>query len=249
MVNLVNSPGKTQRIMRDATVSRMILKDFFDAAQIMDAKRYFAGSLGEISLRASGGKMLVSSRGFPLGRLNEAAMLTVGLQGNWKTTGLNLPEHAGWHRAVYANSGAKVAVLCQPVNACIMANKGRLPDKDVFIEAEQWLGDVQLVARMSCAWMQHCRRRVRCWRPVWVFLRGERKRMNCWLGSSCLSAAARSGSSRAALFNNNLLTDIFGYSKIVQPAWRGSSVVEQGTHKPLVVSSNLTLAIYFYLKI
>ena len=145
MVNLVNSPGKTQRIMRDATVSRMILKDFFDAAQIMDAKRYFAGSLGEISLRASGGKMLVSSRGFPLGRLNEAAMLTVGLQGNWKTTGLNLPEHAGWHRAVYANSGAKVVVLCQPVNACIMANKGRLPDKDVFIEAEQWLGDVQLV--------------------------------------------------------------------------------------------------------
>ena len=145
MVNLVNSPGKTQRIMRDATVSRMILKDFFDAAQIMDAKKYFAGSLGEISLRASGGKMLVSSRGFPLGRLNEAAMLTVGLQGNWKTTGLNLPEHAGWHRAVYANSGAKVAVLCQPVNACIMANKGRLPDKDVFIEAEQWLRDVQLV--------------------------------------------------------------------------------------------------------
>ena len=131
--------------MRDATISRMILKDFFDAAQIMDAKRYFAGSLGEISLRASGGKMLVSSRGFPLGRLNEAAILTVGLQGNWKTTGLNLPEYAGWHRAVYANSGAKVAVLCQPVNACIMANKGRLPDKDVFIEAEQWLGDVQLV--------------------------------------------------------------------------------------------------------
>ena len=144
MVGLVNSPGKTQRIMRDATVSRMILKDFFDAAQFMDAKKYFAGSLGEISLRAGGGKMLVSSRGFPLGRLNEAAILTVGLQGNWKTTGLNLPEHVDWHRAVYAHSDAKAAVLCQPICSCVMANKGQLPAKNNLVDAGDQLGELHL---------------------------------------------------------------------------------------------------------
>ena len=42
------------------------------------------------------------------------------------------------------------------------------------------------------------------------------------------------------------LTTFYGYSKIVALLWRGSSVVEQGTHKPLVVSSNLTLAIFSF---
>ncbi len=144
IVGLVNSPGKTQRIVRDATVSRMILKDFFEIIRIMDAKRYFAGAMGEISLRASGGTMLISSRGIPMARLTEESLLPINMQGGMDLADMDLPDYTEWHHTVYIKSGARYAVLCQPLYACIVANSGQLPAKKVLVEAEERLGNMHL---------------------------------------------------------------------------------------------------------
>ena len=144
IVGLVNSPGKTQRIIRDAAVSRMILKDFFEVIQIMDAKRYFAGAMGEVSLRASGGTMLISSRGIPMARLAEEGLLPINTQGGRNLTGKDLPSHAEWHHMIYAKSAAGYAVLCQPAYACIAAESGQLPAKQILVGVEERLGDMHL---------------------------------------------------------------------------------------------------------
>lgn len=139
IVDLVNSPSKTQRIIRDATVPRMILKEFSAVSRILDTKGFFAGSLSEISLRTSGGKMLVTPGGKPICRVTEESGLTSAIDGGGKGGEMNLPGHIEWHRGIYQHSMANAVVLCQPVFACIMSRQGREPEKDIFINANELL--------------------------------------------------------------------------------------------------------------
>lgn len=144
VVDLVNSPRKTQRIMRDAAVSRVILRDFYEALKLMDNKGFFAGRLSEASLRGSGGKFLVTPAGKPFGLLSEKEMLAVAITGKEETLP-GLPQHIDWHREIYRQTNANVVMLCQPVYACLLAQKGRLPASDIFLDNEDFTGSMKVL--------------------------------------------------------------------------------------------------------
>ncbi len=127
IVNLVNSPRKTQRIIRDATVPRMILKDFVDVLIAMDAKGFLLGSCSEVSLRAKGGKLVISPQNLPTNRITEELLQTAAIQPDIVNQQTNFPRHIDWHRMIYLKSEANAIVLCQPIFLCILANNGRYP--------------------------------------------------------------------------------------------------------------------------
>lgn len=145
IVDLVNSPGKTQRIIRGTVASPMILKDFEVVSQLLEAKGFFAGSLGEISVRTSGGKMLVAPGGIPISRMTEESLLTVVIDSGGIDEDLFLPKHIEWHRRIYQHSLANAVVLCQPTFACIMSRQGRKPEKEIFIDAYELVEITQCV--------------------------------------------------------------------------------------------------------
>ncbi len=143
VVNLVNSPRKTQRIIRDATVPRMILKDFIEALKAMEAKGFFLGSLSEVSLRAKGGKLVITPMNMPVYRINEETLLTAAILPDIVNQQTEFPRHIDWHRTIYSKCVANAVVVCQPVFACLLAGKGQMPSMDFLAEAAETVDSVQ----------------------------------------------------------------------------------------------------------
>lgn len=144
VVDLVNSPRKTQRIMRDVAVSRVVLRDFYEALKLMDNKGFLAGGLSEASLRGSGGKFLITPADIPIGILKEKEMLAIAIVGKEERLP-GLPKHAAWHREVYEKTKANAVMLCQPVHACLLAGRGKLPKKGFLTDADAVLEESQFM--------------------------------------------------------------------------------------------------------
>ncbi len=138
IVNLVNSPRKTQRIIRSASVPRMILKDFVYSIKQMEEKGFFISSLSEVSLRISTGKLLITPKDTPVGGISEECLLTTSVNPERDDELPNLPRHVDWHRSIYLNCEANCVALCQPLFTCIAAGRMRKPEEDILMDA----GDV-----------------------------------------------------------------------------------------------------------
>lgn len=145
VVDLVNSPQKTQRITRNAIVSRVILKEFIETAMMMDRKGFFAGSFGEISLRTNGGKFLITPRDMSICRINEETIRIAAIEKESDAANENLPLHNQWHREIYRNSNANAVVLCQPPFATVLANKMQKPAQDLLVDAKKLLDSTDFV--------------------------------------------------------------------------------------------------------
>lgn len=144
VVNLVNPPTKTQRITRNAVVSRVILKDFMESVIRMDQKGFFAGSLGEVSVRTSGGRFLITPGDSPVCLLAEDSICTAAIEKEQEVGNEGFPHHLPWHRLIYKNTQAKAAMLCQPAYATLLANQLQKPKKDIFLEANSLVDQVQV---------------------------------------------------------------------------------------------------------
>ena len=145
VVNLVSPTTKTQRITRNAVVSRVILKEFVEATLIMDNKGFFAGTFGEVSLRTSGGKFIITPKEIPLSKLNEESLLIESVEKEIDPKNENLPFHIHWHRAIYSNSDANAVVLCQLPWATVLANRMQKPEPDILVDANKLLDSVDIV--------------------------------------------------------------------------------------------------------
>ncbi len=143
IVDLVNSPRKTQRIIRDATVPRMILKDFIESVKAMDAKGFLLGSFSEVSLRAKGGKLVITPENLPMNRMTEELLLTAAIHPDIVNQQISFPKHIDWHRMIYLKSEANAVVLCQPAFTYIFASKMQLPAKDVITEAAEMIDSIK----------------------------------------------------------------------------------------------------------
>lgn len=144
VVNFVNPPTKTQRITRDTTALRVILKEFVEAALIMDNKGFFAGTLGEVSLRTSGGKFIITPKEIPISRLNEESLLSESIKKEIDSKNEDLPFHVQWHRAIYNNSDANAVVLCQLPWITVLANRMQKPEPDILVDANRLLAYVDI---------------------------------------------------------------------------------------------------------
>ena len=145
IVDLVNSPRKTQRIIRDATVPRMILKDFVESVNVMDAKGFLLGSFSEVSLRAKGGKLVITPENLPMNRMTEESLQTAAIHPDIVNQQISFPRHIDWHRMIYLKGEANAVVLCQPAFTCIFANKMQIPARHVFTEAAKMIDSIKCV--------------------------------------------------------------------------------------------------------
>ena len=136
VIDVVNTPSRTQRITRTAVVSRVILKDYMDSVKIMEQKGIFAGSLGEVSLRVSGGKFLINPRKIPLSFINDEMLLFEGYDKETYMKTEEQPVHIDWHRMVYHSSMASAVVLCQPAHATLIANSQKELRNDILIDGK-----------------------------------------------------------------------------------------------------------------
>lgn len=145
IVDLVNSPRKTQRIIRDATVPRMILKDFVESLKAMDAKGFLLGSCSEVSMRAKGGKLLITPQSLPMCRVAEEALLSSAIKPDIMNDRAGFPGHIDWHRAIYLKSKANAIVLCQPVFTCIVSRNQQRPEKNILTEGAKIIDSINSV--------------------------------------------------------------------------------------------------------
>jgi ribulose-5-phosphate 4-epimerase/fuculose-1-phosphate aldolase len=145
IVDLVNSPRKTQRIIRDATIPRMILKEFVESLKAMDAKGFLLGSFSEVSLRAKGGKLVITPENLPMNRMTEESLQTAAIHPDIVNQKMSFPRHIDWHRMIYLTSEANAVVLCQPTFTCIFANKMQIPASDIINEAAAIIDSIKSV--------------------------------------------------------------------------------------------------------
>lgn len=144
IVELVNSPRKTQRIIRDATVPRVILKDFVDTIKLLAEAGLLVGSLSEVSLRTKGGKFLITPNDLSIRKITEESLLTAAINPDTINQITNLPRHLDWHREIYSKSKANAVVLCQPIFSCIAANRIQKPGKNIFTDADEIIDMMRL---------------------------------------------------------------------------------------------------------
>jgi ribulose-5-phosphate 4-epimerase/fuculose-1-phosphate aldolase len=145
IVDLVNPPTKTQRITRNAIVSRVILKEFVEVVNRMDQKGLLAGTLGEVSLRTSEGRFLITPGDKPISRITEDALCIAAIEKGSGIRDENFPSHTQWHREIYKNTHSRAVMLCQPPYATILANKLQKPEKGLLKDADLLLESIELV--------------------------------------------------------------------------------------------------------
>ncbi len=145
VVNLVNSAAKNQRVTRNALTSRVILKEFIEVASRMDQKGFFAGTLGEISLRITGGKFLITPADKPLCLLTEEALCLAPIEKISSEVDKKFPKHLHWHQCIYKKTSAKAVVVCQPVYAMLLANCLQKPKSDLLQQANRLVDLVEIM--------------------------------------------------------------------------------------------------------
>ena len=143
IVNFINSPQKTQRIIRDTTVPRMVLNDFVEAIRSFDNKGFFLGSCSEISLRIKGGKLLITAPDRPMSRVTEETLLAATINPDITGSNSNFPRHIDWHRSIYMKNEANAIMLCQPVFSCIVSGKMQIPDKTILVEGAEIIDSIK----------------------------------------------------------------------------------------------------------
>ena len=83
-----------------------------------------AGRLSEVSLRVTGGKLLLTMRGAWFGALTERQLVVCGGEPNAALDTPELPLHVDLHRAIYAATEAKAVLLMQPAALMTIARQG-----------------------------------------------------------------------------------------------------------------------------
>ncbi|HOJ01457.1 MAG TPA: class II aldolase/adducin family protein [Anaerolineaceae bacterium] len=145
VVDLVNSPRKTQKITRSAVASRVIFERYLAAARVVDAKRFCAGSLAEMSMRVGGGKLMINAPDIPFGLLDVEALLFTGIEQQPHDQELMLPKHTAWHQQIYRYSAATTVLLCQPHFLMVLTNRNQLPPKGILSDADALIERVKLI--------------------------------------------------------------------------------------------------------
>ncbi len=145
IVDLVNSPRKTQKITRNAVASRVIFDQYLVAAGIVDARGFCAGSLAEMSMRVAGGKFLINPSGVPLSLLDEETLLFAGVEKIPQDEELALVRHATWHQHIYQHSSAAAVLLCQPRHVMAILNKRQIPPQGILRDADALIKRLKLI--------------------------------------------------------------------------------------------------------
>jgi ribulose-5-phosphate 4-epimerase/fuculose-1-phosphate aldolase len=142
IVNLVNSPSRIQKTTRNAVASRVALKTYFEDVHLADQHDFFAGSLGEYSIRLGGGKFIINPSNSPIARLTEENILVAAIQREMVVSEALPAHHIGWHRMIYEKTSAKMVIICQPYAVCILANQMRKPPKGILNGTDEVLDSV-----------------------------------------------------------------------------------------------------------
>lgn len=145
IVDLVNSPRKTQKITRNAVASRVIFDQYLVAAGIVDARGFCAGSLAEMSMRVSGGKFLINPPGIPLSLLDEETLLFSGMEKIPQEEEQALVRHAAWHQHIYRSTTAAAVLLCQPRSLMAVLNRQQVPRRGILKDADALIERVKLI--------------------------------------------------------------------------------------------------------
>ena len=121
------SRSRLNRRTTDAIAGKGVRQEFAAALRYLASQGFFAGQLGEASLRLPGNHLLTIRPDRPLSLLEPAdlqaiAMTPDGPEGAW-------PLHLPWHQLLYEQHPAtRAVILSQPEAALQLANDGRLPD-------------------------------------------------------------------------------------------------------------------------
>jgi ribulose-5-phosphate 4-epimerase/fuculose-1-phosphate aldolase len=142
IVNLVNSPSRIQKTTRNAVASRVVLISFCEDVHLADQHGFFAGSLGEYSIRLAGGKFIINPSNSPIARLTEENILIAAIHREMGVSEELPVRHIEWHRMIYKNTSAKTVMICQPNAVCILANQMKKPPKGILNDTDEILDSV-----------------------------------------------------------------------------------------------------------
>jgi ribulose-5-phosphate 4-epimerase/fuculose-1-phosphate aldolase len=144
VVELVNQWRPLGSRTRDAIAPNKLREALRHAALLVAERGLVAGTLGEISMRLSGGKFLLTAKGTWFPQLSDDDLLVVSISGDWTSERSKMTPHAEWHREIYRSTEANAILLGQPVSTTLLAAEGLLPDDRLLIDAYEVLGEVCL---------------------------------------------------------------------------------------------------------
>ena len=142
IVNSINSPSRIQKTTRNAVASRVVLINYCEDVRLADQHGFFAGSLGEYSMRLAGGKFIINPSNSPITRLTEENILVAAIQRDMVVSETLPARHIEWHRMIYEKTSAKMVMICQPNAVCILANQTRKPPRGILNDTDEVLDSV-----------------------------------------------------------------------------------------------------------
>ncbi|TFH36195.1 MAG: class II aldolase/adducin family protein, partial [Anaerolineales bacterium] len=87
-----------------------------------------AGTMGELSLRIDGSKLLITpSKAWPES-LEIAELILAGIEYEWIDAHAEPPAFLDWHRAIYASTDAQAILFSQPAAAIVLGRLRRAVD-------------------------------------------------------------------------------------------------------------------------
>ncbi|MEN8240506.1 MAG: class II aldolase/adducin family protein [Chloroflexota bacterium] len=122
VVQFVNSLSGVNRKTLDAFVPRKMRTTLFEQAKYCTKTGLVVGPLGQISMRLSADKLLVTTSGTSFSRISDQDLILVSFTGEGGTTAEDSIQNLDWYRAVFQNKEAKAVLLCQPAAALSLAS-------------------------------------------------------------------------------------------------------------------------------
>ena len=144
IVGFVNSQQKLGRRTQNAIVPRDERVTFVESLKWAFVQNLTLDRLSEASFRLKIGKMLATTESTLFSQVTEDAIGIFSLAGQASLEQKAPPRHIGWHQAIYQNQDYDAVLYCHPAAALVMAQKRSLPDMDILMDGNAFLGTAKI---------------------------------------------------------------------------------------------------------
>lgn len=145
LVGLVNSRERVDRKTRDALAPKRLRESVLATARQAHESGLVAGSLGEVSLRLSGSRMLFASAGTLFSQIEDKHLAIASISTERTSVNKQFPLHLSYHQAAYQNTEAQAVLFSQPAAVLALLAREITLQPELMTDAPGVTGAVSLL--------------------------------------------------------------------------------------------------------
>lgn len=146
LVSLVNSRERVDRKTRDALAPKRLRESLLATARQCHKSGLVAGSLGEVSLRLSGSRVIYTTAGVLFSQIEDCHLAISSIPIEYSSTNYPLPLNMAYHQSVYGHTEAQAVLFCQPAAVLALLARGLKLQPELMTDAINVTGQVGVLA-------------------------------------------------------------------------------------------------------